>query len=92
MAKATPHIHTLKEDLFAVVGLDRATNFGIVKGRDGSAILIDADIRRIDEIEEALQRTECAKVRHLHPHENFDHTTSPCRGRSQDARFPSLTP
>ena len=49
----------------------------IVKGRDGSAVLIDADIRRIDEVEEALQLTGCAKVSYLiDTHEHFDHTSA----------------
>jgi glyoxylase-like metal-dependent hydrolase (beta-lactamase superfamily II) len=62
---------------FAVVGEDGATNFGIVRGQDGSALLIDADIRRIDEIEEALTRAECRSVKYLFiTHENFDHASA----------------
>ncbi len=62
---------------FAVIGEDGATNFGIVRGEDGSALLIDADIRRIDEIEEALRRAECRSVKYLFiTHENFDHASA----------------
>ena len=62
---------------FAIVGEDGATNFGIVRGGDGSALLIDADIRRIDEIEGALRRAECRSVKYLFiTHENFDHASA----------------
>ena len=62
---------------FAIVGEDGATNFGIVRGEDGSALLIDADIRRIDEIEAALKRAECRGVKYLFiTHENFDHASA----------------
>jgi glyoxylase-like metal-dependent hydrolase (beta-lactamase superfamily II) len=38
---------------------------------------IDADIRRIDEVEEALTLTGCAKVAYLvNTHEHFDHTSA----------------
>jgi glyoxylase-like metal-dependent hydrolase (beta-lactamase superfamily II) len=48
-----------------------------VKGNDGTAVLIDADIRRIDEVEEALKLTGCAKVSYLvNTHEHFDHTSA----------------
>jgi len=61
----------------AVVGEDGATNFGIVRGEDGAALLIDADIRRIDEIEEALKQAECRSVKYLFiTHENFDHASA----------------
>lgn len=77
MGKITANIHQLKESVFAVIGVDGATNFGIVKGRDGSAVLIDADIRRMDEIDDALDRTGCKKVRYLvNTHENFDHSSA----------------
>jgi cyclase len=60
-----------------VIGVDGATNFGIIKGRDDSAVLIDADIRRMDEIDDALERTQCKKVRYLvNTHENFDHSSA----------------
>lgn len=63
--------------VFAVIGPEGSTNFTIVKGRDGSAVLIDADIRRIDEIEEALQLARCSKVSYLiDTHEHFDHTSA----------------
>lgn len=62
---------------FAVIGDDGNTNFGIVRGDDGSALLIDADIRRMDEIEEALKRADCRTVRYLFiTHENFDHCSA----------------
>ena len=54
MEKSAPDIHQLQKSIFAVVGPEGATNFGIVKGEDGSALLIDADIRRMDEIEAAF--------------------------------------
>ena len=47
MGKVSATIHQLKESVFAVIGDDGATNFGIVKGSDDSAILIDSDIRRM---------------------------------------------
>jgi glyoxylase-like metal-dependent hydrolase (beta-lactamase superfamily II) len=62
---------------FAVIGEDGNTNFGIVRGDDGTALLIDADIRRMDEIEEALRRAECGSVKFLFiTHENFDHCSA----------------
>jgi glyoxylase-like metal-dependent hydrolase (beta-lactamase superfamily II) len=62
---------------YAVIGPEGSTNFGIIKARDGNAVLIDADIRRIDEIEEALKLTGCAKVGYLiDTHEHFDHTSA----------------
>lgn len=77
MGKQIANIHQLKESVFAVIGADGATNFGIVKGSDDSAVLIDADIRRMDEIDDALQKTGCDKVRYLvNTHENFDHSSA----------------
>jgi len=77
MGKEIANIHQLKDSVFAVIGVDGATNFGIVKGTDGSALLIDADIRRMDEIDDALKRTGCDKVRYLlNTHENFDHSSA----------------
>ena len=77
MGNDIANIHQLKESVFAVIGEDGATNFGIVKGSDGSAVLIDADIRRIDEIDDALRKTGCDKVRYLvNTHENFDHSSA----------------
>lgn len=65
------------ESSYAIIGPEGATNFAIVKGGDGSAILIDADIRRIDEVETALKETGCARVSYLvNTHEHFDHTSA----------------
>ena len=62
---------------FALVGPQGSTNFTIIKSRAGNAVLIDADIRRIDEIEEALQLTGCSRVCYLiNTHEHFDHTSA----------------
>jgi glyoxylase-like metal-dependent hydrolase (beta-lactamase superfamily II) len=74
-------VNTMLEPLgnsaFAVIGADGATNFGIVRAQDGSALLVDADIRRIDEIEEALAQTQCRRVQYLFiTHENFDHSSA----------------
>jgi hypothetical protein len=49
-------LEQLSRAAFAVIGEDDATNFGIVRGDDGAALLIDADIRRIDELEQALDK------------------------------------
>jgi cyclase len=77
MGKVTANIHQLNDSVFAVIGIDGATNFGIIKGSDDSAVLIDADIRRMDEIDDALARTGCKKVRYLvNTHENFDHSSA----------------
>ena len=76
MDKVSATLHQLKDSVFAVIGDDGATNFGIVKGSDDSAILIDSDIRRMDEINDALRRTGCKQVRYLlNTHENFDHSS-----------------
>jgi cyclase len=70
-------IQRMSRSLYVVIGPEGATNFGIVKASDGSAILIDADIRRIDEVEEALKLTGCAEVKYLvNTHEHFDHTSA----------------
>ena len=70
-------IHRVSRSAYVVIGPEGATNFGIVKANDGSAVLIDADIRRIDEVEEALKLTACAKVAYLvNTHEHFDHTSA----------------
>jgi len=77
MSKNIANVCQLQKSVFAVVGADGATNFGIVRGEDGSALLIDADIRRMDEIEDALEKSGCGKVRYLfNTHENFDHTSA----------------
>jgi len=49
-------IRQLSGSACIVIGPQGATNFAIIKARDGSAALIDADIRRIDEVEEASGR------------------------------------
>lgn len=69
-------IHQAGRSAFVVVGPEGATNFSIVKGGGGAAVLIDADIRRIGEIEEALKLTGCSEVEYLiNTHEHFDHTS-----------------
>jgi len=40
-------IRQLSGSAYVVIGPEGATNFAIIKARDGSAALIDADIRRI---------------------------------------------
>jgi glyoxylase-like metal-dependent hydrolase (beta-lactamase superfamily II) len=70
-------VQQISRSAYAVIGPEGATNFGIVKGSDGSAIVIDADIRRIDEVEEALRLTGCTRVAYLvNTHEHFDHTSA----------------
>jgi glyoxylase-like metal-dependent hydrolase (beta-lactamase superfamily II) len=70
-------VEPLGKSAFAVIGAEGATNFGIVRAADASALLIDADIRRIDEIEEALAQTQCRVVKYLFiTHENFDHSSA----------------
>ncbi len=77
MGNNTANIHQLRESVYAVIGDDGATNFGLIKGEDNSAVLIDGDIRRMDEIDDALRRTGCTKVRYLvNTHENFDHSSA----------------
>jgi len=70
-------IRQISKSAYAVIGPEGATNFSIVKANDGSAVLVDADIRRIDEVEAALRLTGCAKVSYLvDTHEHFDHTSA----------------
>ena len=70
-------LQQLSKSVYVLVGAEGATNFGIVKAGDGTAVLIDADIRRMDEIEEALRLTGCARVGYLvNTHEHFDHTSA----------------
>jgi len=77
MGKYAANLRKLNDHVWAIIGDDGATNFGIVRGEDASALLIDSDIRRMDEIDEALKRTECSKVRYLlNTHENFDHSSA----------------
>src|SRR5574337_196350 len=77
MSKDAANLYKMNDAVFAVIGDDGLTNFGIVKGADGSALLIDSDIRRIDEINDALTRTGCNNVRYLlNTHENFDHSSA----------------
>ncbi|HEX2930944.1 MAG TPA: MBL fold metallo-hydrolase, partial [Candidatus Binatia bacterium] len=60
-----------------IIGPEGATNFAIVKSANGGAMLIDCDIRRIDEVEEALKLTGCSRVEYLiNTHEHFDHTSA----------------
>ena len=66
----------MSRSVYAVIGPEGSTNFIIVKA-PRSAALIDADIRRIDEVEEALHLTGCARVSYLiDTHEHFDHTSA----------------
>ena len=70
-------IRQLNKSAYVVIGPEGATNFAIVKGSDGSAVLVDADIRRIDEVEEALRLTDSTRVAYLvNTHEHFDHTSA----------------
>jgi glyoxylase-like metal-dependent hydrolase (beta-lactamase superfamily II) len=70
-------IHRAAKSAYVVIGPEGATNFAIVKGNDGAAALVDADIRRIDEVEEALKLTGCTRVAYLlNTHEHFDHTSA----------------
>src|SRR4051795_13517223 len=70
-------LQQLSKSVYVVVGTEGATNFAIVKASDASAVVIDADIRRIDEVEEALRLTGCARVGYLvNTHEHFDHTSA----------------
>ena len=47
-------VQQLANSVFAVIGADGLINFGIVKGTNSSAVLIDPDIWRIDKIDDAL--------------------------------------
>ena len=47
-------VHQISRSAYAVIGPEGATNFTIVKSSDGSAVLVDADIRRIDEVAKHL--------------------------------------
>lgn len=77
MGKNSAHLHKFNDSAFAIIGDDGLTNFGLVKGNDGSALLIDADIRRIDEIDDGLRRAGCKQVKYLlNTHENFDHSSA----------------
>lgn len=49
------NVQRLNESVFAVIGVNGTTNFRSIKGTDGSAVFIDADIRRMDEIDDALK-------------------------------------
>ena len=70
-------IRQASRSAYVVVGPEGATNFAIIKGTNGRAVLIDADIRRIDEVEEALELTGCSGVECLiNTHEHFDHTSA----------------
>lgn len=77
MSKQEANLCQLGNNAFAIIGEDGLTNFGIVKGADGSALLIDGDIRRMDEIDDALRKAGCGAVRYLlNTHENFDHSSA----------------
>jgi glyoxylase-like metal-dependent hydrolase (beta-lactamase superfamily II) len=70
-------IQRINPSVHIIIGPEGDTNFGIVKANNGSATPIDADIRRIDEVEEALKLTGCSRVGHLvNTHEHFDHTSA----------------
>jgi cyclase len=70
-------IRQISRSAYVVIGSEGATNFSLVRGSTGAAILIDADIRRIDEIEEALTFSGCSEVKYLiNTHEHFDHTSA----------------
>lgn len=70
-------LQQIGRSVYAVIGPQGATNFSIVKAADRSAALIDADIRRIDDIEEALRLAGCDRVAYLiNTHEHFDHTSA----------------
>lgn len=72
-----PNVNRISRFAYAVIGPEGATNFIIIKADDGTAALIDADIRRIDEIEKALQKTDVSAVSYLiNTHEHFDHTSA----------------
>ena len=69
-------IYQAGKSAYVIIGPEGATNFSIVKGGGGAAVLIDVDIRRIDEVEEALKLTGCSEVKYLiNTHEHFDHTS-----------------
>jgi glyoxylase-like metal-dependent hydrolase (beta-lactamase superfamily II) len=71
------NLEPLGKSAFAVIGDEGSTNFGIVRAADGAALLIDADIRRMDEIDGALKETGCERVKYLFiTHENFDHSSA----------------
>jgi cyclase len=70
-------IRQLSKSAYVILGPEGATNFSIVKSSNGAAVLIDADIRRIAEVEEALTLTGCSEVKYLiDTHEHFDHTSA----------------
>ena len=70
-------IRQISKSAYVIIGSEGATNFSIIKANDSSAVLVDADIRRIDEVEEALRVTGCARVAYLiDTREHFDHTSA----------------
>lgn len=70
-------IKQVSKSAYVIIGPEGATNFAIIKANDGQAVLIDADIRRIDEVVEALKLTGCTGVKYLvDTHEHFDHTSA----------------
>ncbi len=77
MCVVESELKQISPSVYAVIGPEGATNFTIIKNLEGNGVLIDADIRRIDEIEEALQLSGCVKVSYLiDTHEHFDHTSA----------------
>ena len=69
-------IYQAGKSTYVIIGPEGATNFSIVKAASRAAVLIDVDIRRIDEVEEALKLTGCSEVEYLiNTHEHFDHTS-----------------
>jgi hypothetical protein len=54
MGKNIAKVQRPKESVFVVIGDDGATNVWIAKGTDGSGFLIDTEIGRLDEIDDAL--------------------------------------
>ena len=70
-------IRQISLSAYVIIGPEGATNFSIIKCANGGAVLVDADIHRIDEIEEALKLTGCSGVEYLvNTHEHFDHTSA----------------
>jgi predicted RNA-binding protein YlxR (DUF448 family) len=53
---------------YVVIGPEGAINFAVINGTNGRAVWLDADIRRLDEVEEAQKgeaagRSYCKKMR-----------------------------
>ena len=70
-------IQAIGRSAYCIIGPEGATNLAIIKANDCSAVKIDSDISRIDEIEEALKLTGCREIKYLvNTHEHFDHTSA----------------